>query len=128
MDATQRFSFDVAGYCVVDDCLSPSHVEELRALIAREIPIVGTNRSITSAGSGPEKGTAAYGFWDQAVFDLVDHARISPIMEELFEGDDHRRLTGGLLLLLALLALALLANSTAAPRRRYPLSVSHFSG
>ena len=101
MDATQRFSFDVAGICVVEDCLGLQQLELLRAVIAQEIPEVGSNRSITpttrrrheeDSDAAAASASKADGFWHQALFDLVDHSKISPILEELFAGDDHRHL------------------------------------
>lgn len=88
MDATQRYSMETAGYCVVEDALSPSQTLALREIAHARCSPLGTNRSITSRAHQPEGG----GFWSREFYELVDHPRISPLLDELYAGDDHRRL------------------------------------
>ena len=88
MDATQRYSMETAGYCVVEDALSPSQTLALREIVHARCSPLGTNRSITSRAHQPDGG----GFWSREFYELVDHPRISPLLDKLYEGDDHRRL------------------------------------
>lgn len=88
MDDTQRYSMETAGYCVVEDALSPHQTAALREVAHARCSPLGTNRSITSALHAGEGG----GFWSREYYELVDHPLISAILEELYAGDDHRHL------------------------------------
>ena len=89
MDATQRYSMDTAGYCVVVDALCPSQTAALREVAHARCTPLGTNSVIAPrVHCEADEG----GFWSKDYYELVDHPLISPILDELYAGDNHRQL------------------------------------
>ena len=82
MNEEERYMFDLRGYLVIEDVLSPTEVEEL-------------NRLIDDQGlPGPELDTMGARFggfleWDRAFCSLLDHDRIMPYLKTIL-GDGFR--------------------------------------
>lgn len=82
MNEEERFLFDLRGYLVVEDVLSPGEVAQLNRLMdEQELPPPGSDTM----------GARFGGFlgWGRAYCDLLDHERIMPYLEAIL-GDGFR--------------------------------------
>jgi len=77
MDDRQRYLFDTRGVFTVPAALSPAQLLELNAIFDR----VEDDPSRETGGAGKVGGDALH--WGQAYRELLDHPRISPVLEEL---------------------------------------------
>jgi len=79
-DPHQRYFFDVNGYLVIDDVLTPAEVAALEAVIDRKrLPPPG--ESIASQRFEDDFLT-----WDRGLRALMDHPRVLPLLRELLGG------------------------------------------
>ena len=73
----QQYLFDVQGYLVIENVLSPEEVAALNQCIdEQQLPTPGKVQRFGSAPDGP-------GFlqWGQPFCDLLDHSKIMPILQ-----------------------------------------------
>ena len=76
----QQYLFDLQGYLVIEDALSPEKVAILNELLDRQEPL--------TTGKSPRFGSAAGGApacpgfldWGQPFCDLLDHAAVMPVL------------------------------------------------
>ncbi len=72
----QQYLFDLQGYLVIEDALSPKEIATFNKLLdAQELPVPGKIQRFGSAPQGP-------GFlnWGKPFCDLLDHPEIMPIL------------------------------------------------
>jgi ectoine hydroxylase-related dioxygenase (phytanoyl-CoA dioxygenase family) len=82
MDEVQRYLFDLQGYLIIPDVLSPAEVAELNRLIdAQNLPDPGTVSSTARF--------AGFLNWDNAFCALLDHPRLMPVLKTIL-GDGFR--------------------------------------
>ncbi|MDA0711135.1 MAG: mitomycin antibiotics/polyketide fumonisin biosynthesis protein, partial [bacterium] len=81
MTEEEKYLFDLRGYLVVDDVLSPAELAILNRLIDENHPGVQEETNKRHAG----------GFlpWGQAFVNLIDHPRIMPLLKFIL-GDGFR--------------------------------------
>ncbi|MFZ1755245.1 MAG: phytanoyl-CoA dioxygenase family protein [Caldilineaceae bacterium] len=82
MDEVQRYLFDLRGYLIIPDVLSPAEVAELNRLIDAQ----------NLSGPGGDTNSARFGDflnWDKAFCALLDHPRLMPILKTIL-GDGFR--------------------------------------
>lgn len=82
MDEVQRYLFDLRGYLILPDVLSPAEVAELNRLIDAQ----------GLSGPGDDTQSARFGGflnWGCAFCDLLDHPRLMPILKTIL-GDGFR--------------------------------------
>ena len=76
----QQYLFDLQGYLVIEDALSPDEVATLNEQLDRQEPLTAgkSQRFGRAAGGAP----ACPGFldWGQPFCDLLDHPRIMPVL------------------------------------------------
>ncbi len=80
MTAEEKFVFDLQGYLIIENVLTPAEVEELNQISDRVFP-----RDYED-GSSDRKGyrnTDNVSKWDPACQRLIDHPNITPYLEEL---------------------------------------------
>ena len=73
-----QYLFDLQGYIVIEDVLTPAEVAALNSLIdAQELPPPGKIRRFGGAAGGAPEGP---GFleWGKPFCELLDHPRILP--------------------------------------------------
>ena len=76
MDETQKYLFDLQGYLVIENALSPEEVATLNELLDQQkLPAPGEKSRFGAAPAGP-------GFlqWGKPFCDLLDHPQIMPIL------------------------------------------------
>jgi ectoine hydroxylase-related dioxygenase (phytanoyl-CoA dioxygenase family) len=76
MDDYERYLFDLQGYLLVENVLSPEELAALNATLDERI----------AADMKPEETTRRFGRllrWGEAYRNLIDHPRIAPYLEEL---------------------------------------------
>jgi hypothetical protein len=82
MDDRQKYQFDLQGYLILDNVLSPPEVSKLNQLIdAQNLPEPGLETSGARFGN--------YLSWGQPFVDLLDHERIMPLLKFIL-GDGFR--------------------------------------
>jgi hypothetical protein len=75
MTSEDKFLFDLQGYLVVKNVLSPEEVDHLNVIMDRELP--------DSYGENGVKGTSRVSLWDKACQNLFDHPNVLPYLLEL---------------------------------------------
>ena len=76
----QQYLFDLQGYLVVEDILSPEEVSTLNQLIDQQsLPEPKEALRFGSAAGGASEG-AGFLDWGQSFCDLLDHPQIMPIL------------------------------------------------
>ena len=84
-----QYLFDLQGYIVIEDVLTPAEVAALNSLIdAQELPPPGKIRRFGGAAGGAPEGS---GFleWGKPFCELLDHPRILPMLQFML-GDSIR--------------------------------------
>ena len=84
-----QYLFDLQGYIVIEDVLTPAEVAALNSRIdAQELPPPGKIRRFGGAAGGAPEGS---GFleWGQPFCELLDHPRILPMLQFML-GDSIR--------------------------------------
>ena len=82
MDEVERYLFDLHGYLIIPDVLSPAEVAELNRLIdAQNLPDPG---EVSSAAR-----FSNFLNWDKAFCALLDHPRLMPLLKKIL-GDGFR--------------------------------------
>ena len=82
MNEVQRYLFDLRGYLIIPDVLSPAEVAELNRLIDAQ----------GLAGPGSDTASARFGGfldWGKPFCDLLDHPRLMPLLKFIL-GDGFR--------------------------------------
>ena len=76
MNEMQQYLFDLQGYLVIENVLSPDEVAALNQLLDQhEIPAPGEEQRFGAAPEG-----SGFLHWGQPFCDLLDHARIMPVL------------------------------------------------
>ena len=74
MTEEEKFVFDLEGYLVIKDVLSPQELDDLNALV---------DRYINGWDNHPRNDLNKVSSWGQATKDLIDHPKILPYLVEL---------------------------------------------
>ena len=74
MTEEEKFVFDLEGYLVIKDVLSPQELDDLNALM---------DRYIDGWDNHPRNDLNKVSSWGQATKDLIDHPKILPYLVEL---------------------------------------------
>ena len=74
----QQYLFDLQGYLVLENALTPQEVSTLNALLDRQqLP---DPEEVNRFGSAPRKTASGFLDWGQAFCELLDHSAIMPIL------------------------------------------------
>ena len=85
-----KYMFDLQGYLVIEDVLSPTEVATLNTLMDQQgLPEPGPSVAEQRFGSSNSGSGAGFLDWGKPTCDLIDHARILPILRFVL-GDGFR--------------------------------------
>lgn len=88
MDEREKYLFDLRGYLVVPNALTPAQVEDLSARLARarsaaERAHYGSDRTVFGSDEGPAWSAPSLIEWGGAYVDLIDLPTVAPYLEAL---------------------------------------------